>query len=96
MKTVTNDLENFRFHHAGEKVYHYFWHTFADKIIESAKPRLASGDPKERAAAETLLLTILETNLKLLHPFMPYVTGEIWQKLPGKRQLLMIEQWPNM
>src|SRR3989344_3502968 len=95
VKTVTNDLENFRFHHAGEKVYHYFWHTFADKIIESAKPRLASGDPKERAAAETLLLTILETNLKLLHPFMPYVTEEIWQKLPGKRQLLMIERWPS-
>jgi len=94
VKSVTNDLENFRFHHAGEKVYHYFWHTFADKIIESAKPRLAGGDPEEQAAAETLLLAILETTLKLLHPFMPYVTEEIWQKLPGKRQLLMIERWP--
>jgi len=95
VKAVTQDLENYRFHHAGEKLYHYFWHTFADKIIESAKPRLAGTDTENKKAAAALLLQILRTNLILLHPFMPYVTEAIWQKLPGKRKLLMIEQWPN-
>src|SRR3989344_1121018 len=95
VKTVTQDLENYRFHHAGEKLYHYFWHTFADKIIESAKPRLAGANASDKAATEALLLEILRTNLILLHPFMPYVTEAIWEKLPSERQLLMIEPWPT-
>lgn len=89
---VTRRLEGFEFHLAAEKLYHYFWHTFADKIIESVKPRLRSEDPKTRAAAYALLETILSDSLKMLHPFMPFVTEEIYQKFrPGK--LLMTEEW---
>ncbi|MDD5290474.1 MAG: valine--tRNA ligase, partial [Patescibacteria group bacterium] len=55
-KDVTKDMENFRFYAAGEKIYHYFWHTFADKIIEGAKPRLKSENQKDRLNAQYLLL----------------------------------------
>jgi valyl-tRNA synthetase len=91
---ITKDLENFKLYQAAEKLYHYFWHNFADKIIEESKTRLQT---EERANAQYLLLTILETILKLLHPFMPFITEEIYQKLPGKeKSLLMIEEWPKI
>ncbi len=96
-KTVTEDLENLQLHRAGEKLYHYFWHTFADKIIEKSKPRLNSKKLSERAAAQKVLLTILTETIKMLHPFMPYVTEEVWSLLPNghnaKKNLLMIEKW---
>ena len=85
-------LEKLDFHHAGEHVYHYFWHTYADKIIESAKPRLQGGDVQDAAAAYLVLETILSESLQMLHPFMPYVTESVFQKLcPGKS--LMVEKW---
>ncbi len=91
---ITDDLENFRFHHAAETAYHYFWHTFADKVIESSKPRFRSENIVDRATAFALNLEILTTSLKLLHPFMPFITEEIWQKMPlAKKELLMIQNW---
>jgi valyl-tRNA synthetase len=84
---VTTDMENFRFYLAGEKLYHYIWHTFADKIIEEAK---------NDAAVRALVPHILITSLKLLHPFMPYITEELWSLLPpGNRSPLIIEAWPK-
>ena len=91
---VTIDLDNFRFYLAGEKLYHYFWHTFADIIIEKTKPRLTSSDEKEKGSAQRILLEILSTNLKLLHPFMPFITEEIWSFMPAKG-MLIVEKWPN-
>jgi len=95
VKEVTKLMDNFRFYAAAEKIYHYFWHTFCDKIIEEQKKRL--NQPKERKKAQKLLLTILLTNLKLLHPFMPFITEEIYQKLPlrKKKKSIMIENWPQ-
>jgi valyl-tRNA synthetase len=81
---ITDDLESFRIHLASEKIYHYVWHKFADIIIEEYKKELISFDTID---------TILESCLKLLHPFMPFVTEEIWQTL-GKGNLLMVERWP--
>ncbi len=93
-KEITKFIESFKFYAAAEKLYHYFWHTFADKIIESVKPRLKGNNEKDRQAAQYLLLEILKTNLKLLHPFMPFITEEIYQQLPVKnKKLLMIEKW---
>ncbi|MBU6500219.1 MAG: class I tRNA ligase family protein [Patescibacteria group bacterium] len=97
---ITKHLERFEFHLASEKIYHYFWHTFADKIIEGAKPRLRSNpsnplgasNEEEKAAAYQTLETILIECLKMLHPFMPFITEEIWQKLkPGEP--LIIAEW---
>ncbi len=89
---VANHIEKFEFHLASEKAYHYFWHTLADKIIEETKPRLNRKDSKDAAVAYFKLETVLLESLKILHPFMPYVTEEIWQKFrPGT--ILMIEKY---
>ena len=83
---ITDDLDDFRYHLAGEKLYHYFWHVFADKIIEEAK---------QDAIIKTLLPLILERCLVLLHPFMPFVTEEIWSIWKPTEPPLIITQWPS-
>jgi valyl-tRNA synthetase len=80
---------------AAEKLYHYFWHTFADIIIEESKPRLAGSDDADKRSCQWMLYTVLTTSLKMLHPFMPFVTEEIWGNVPGHEDsLLMVEKWP--
>jgi len=95
IKKVTKHLDTFEFHHAGEELYHYLWHEFADKIVEAQKPRLQNTEA--RVTAQYLLYTILADSLKLLHPFMPFITETIWQELPkGKKDsLLMVSSWPS-
>ena len=83
---VTSDIEQYRIHLAAEKLYHYVWDRFAAQIIEESK-----GKPEYSAT----LYYILENSLKLLHPFMPFVTEEIWGSMPGKADLLMVERWPS-
>lgn len=94
-KEITKEMDAFKFYTASEKIYHYFWHTFCDKIIEEQKPRLNGG--KDKLASQTLLLTLLLDSLKLLHPFMPFITEEIYQQLPqlhaDKKECLMVENW---
>jgi len=92
---ITGDIENYRFYLAGDKLYHYFWHTFADVIIEESKERISKGTEAEKLSAQKLLLEILSKSLKMLHPFMPFVTEELYEKLPlkDKAELLMIENW---
>ncbi len=95
-KKVTKYLDKYDFNHAAETAYHYFWHTFADKIIENSKPRLQSENSADAAAAEDTLIEILSGSLKILHPFMPFITEEIWSLLPedkSRGKLLMIEKW---
>ena len=94
VKETTKLMDDYKFYIAAEKIYHYFWHTFCDKIIEESKEALA--DPKSRTATQYMLLEILTNSLKLLHPFMPFITEEIYQQLPIKdKKLLMIERWPK-
>ena len=91
-KEITAHMESYDFYLAAEKLYHYFWHTFADKIIEESKPRLeAAGE--DAASAGYVLRAILEGSLKMLHPFMPFVTEEIWQKLYDGKKMLIVEPW---
>ena len=95
-KDITKDMEQYRFYLAAEKIYHYVWHTFADKIIEESKAKLASEDPVVKLSAQRMLVEILTICLKLLHPFMPFITEEIYSKLPlADKKLLMVENWPN-
>lgn len=91
-KEIAEHIEKFELHLAGEKAYHYFWHTFADIIIESEKGALKDGTPEEKAAAYRTLETILLGSLKALHPFVPFVTEAVWQKF-GKKNLLLAEPW---
>jgi valyl-tRNA synthetase len=96
-KRITKQIESFQFYLAAEEIYHYFWHTFCDKIIEENKSRLKEETMKsaeDRAAAQYVLSEILNGSLKILHPFMPFITEEIWRNLSVKnKNLLMIEEW---
>jgi valyl-tRNA synthetase len=90
---ITTDIDAFRLHLAGEKLYHYVWHRFADIIVEESKPILSGEDEIAKKSRQQTLQIILETCLTLLHPFMPFITEEIWQSM-DKKNLLMIEKWP--
>ncbi len=94
--SVTAHLENFRFHLATEELYHYFWNTFADTILEEMKSRLAGDDAVSKKSAQWVLLHILATTIKMLHPFIPFITEELWGVLPRtSTSLLIIEPWPK-
>jgi len=89
---VTKHIDDFEFHLAGEKLYHYIWHTLADKIIEAEKKNLADGTDGEKSESYALLEHLLLGSLTMLHPFMPFITEEVYQIFrPGT--MLMIEQW---
>ncbi|MFZ2523308.1 MAG: valine--tRNA ligase [Minisyncoccia bacterium] len=93
---VTTDMDNYRFYLAAEKLYHYVWHTFADKILEESKEKLKSEDLETVLSAQYTLKYILENSLKLLHPFMPFITEEIWSYLPyNNKKMLMVTKWPQ-
>ena len=92
---ITSDMENFRFYMAGEKLYHYFWHTFADIIIEESKAVLSGGNEQEIKSRKWTLIEIEINMLKALHPFMPFITEEIWSFMPhqAKSKMLIAERW---
>jgi valyl-tRNA synthetase len=100
-QTVTDvslEIEKFNLYLAGEKAYHYIWHELADKVLEESKPILAGMDAHEKSARQAVLSECLTTSLKLLHPFMPFVTEAVWQQLPKTMKnsnLLMVEKWPT-
>lgn len=106
LKEVSKEMNEYRFSLVAEKLYHYFWHTFADIIIERSKKKIlparnasgiadAGGEDKNANSAKALLYTQLTTLLKALHPFIPFVTEEIWSMLKeNNKTLLMVERWP--
>ncbi len=97
---VTKEMDTFKFYIAAEKIYHYAWHEFADKILEESKPIISGTDPVAALSRIQFLLHSLNTILKLLHPFMPFVTEEIWADAgfstadKSGARLLMVENWP--
>lgn len=95
VQEVTDDIESHRVYLAAEKLYHYAWHRLADTILEESKPILAGDDTSAKHSRSIALRNILDTLLRLLHPFMPFVTEEIWQGMKGKENLLMVTPWPS-
>jgi valyl-tRNA synthetase len=93
IKTINKNLKNFEFGKAAENLYHFFWHQFCDKYIEESKREIKEGNP----LAKKVLLYVLLKSLILLHPFIPFITEEIYQKLPlkNKKTSIMIEDWPS-
>ncbi len=81
---VNEALENFRFHEAAHVVYHFFWGDFCDWYIEWVKPSLTTEDRGEAVAAWKNIFAVFESALRLLHPFMPFLTEELWQRLPQR------------
>lgn len=95
-KEVTTDIEKYRLYIAGEKLYHFTWHRFADEVIERSKTILQGDDEELKKEKVRALYDALVIQLKLLHPFMPFITEEIWQSLPEKESdLLMVATWPK-
>ncbi len=90
---ITKEMDEYKFYIVAEKLYHYFWHTFADIIIERSKKKILEN--KNADETKAMLLNQLTILLKALHPFMPFVTEEIWSMMPASEEkLLMVERWP--
>ena len=92
---VNRHLESFRFDEAAGAVYSFVWHELCDGYLEMVKPVLSSEASAEAEAARGVLRTCLEGSLALLHPFMPFVTEEIWEKLTGKPGTLIVTPFPQ-
>lgn len=89
-RDVREALQNYQFHEAVQTLYHFFWDDFCDWYIELAKNEVSAAEAtSQRTEARTRLLTVLEQALRLLHPFMPYITEELWQRLPGAKGALL-------
>jgi valyl-tRNA synthetase len=97
VRAVSADIEKFNLYLAGEKAYHYVWHELADKVLEESKEILNGEDAEARLSRQYVLLTCLLSSLKLLHPFMPFLTETIWQNLPEahrrNEEVLMVAKW---
>ena len=95
---VTQLIENWQLGEAGRQLYEFLWSEYCDWYIEAAKPRLYGEQAEARKATRQVLAYTLEQSLRLLHPFMPYVTEAIWSHLPGvseRAEALMTQRWPR-
>jgi valyl-tRNA synthetase len=93
---VSKHIDQFRLDLAADAIYHFVWDRFAAEILEESKPILSGSDAKATASRRYTLYAILDTSLRLLHPFMPFVTEAIWQELPVKESdQLMVAKWPT-
>ena len=92
---VTDSLEKYELGMAVQKLYDFIWDVFCDWYIEIAKIRLNSDDEKAKSAAKAVLVYVMSNTLKLLHPFMPFITEEIWQTLPHTGESIMVSEWPS-
>ncbi len=94
-RDMTENLEKFELGVAVQKVYDFLWGDFCDWYIELAKLRLTGGDEASAQGVRQVLVWVMSSTLKLLHPFMPFITEEIWQSLPHEGEALMIAPWPE-
>ncbi len=95
VKEVTENLGKYELGIAAQKIYDFTWNEYCDWYIEMVKPRLYGKNEDDKNTARYVLLTVLKDILKLLHPFMPYITEEIWHYLPQTNQSLIISSWPK-
>lgn len=95
IKEVTDNLSKYEIGIAAQKIYDFIWDEYCDWYIEMVKSRLYGDDEEDKKTAQIVLLIVLENILKLLHPFMPFITEEIWQHLPGTEGALILSSWPS-
>lgn len=98
IKEITKEMDEFKYYIVSEKLYHYVWHTFADEILEESKNIFESGTEQEIISRKKILLDSLKKILIIMHPFMPFITEEIWNDIPKKssdRDILMTALWPK-
>lgn len=95
IREVTGNLDNYELNLAAEKVYDFIWSEFCDWYIEMAKPALYSNDAARKETVAAVLVHVLTNAMKLLHPFMPFITEELYQQLPGHEKTIMLSSWPK-
>ena len=95
IKEVCDNMDSFELGVAAGKIYDFIWDSYCDWYIELTKPRLNGEDAAAKESAQRVLLYVLTEILKLLHPFMPFITEEIWQALPHEGEALMIAEYPR-
>ena len=94
---MTKDMAAYKFHEAAQEAYHFFWHKFCDQCIEDVKARIKEpASDADKKTAQLVLWTVLIESLKLLHPFMPFITEAIYQEVPQRpAKALIVEKWPK-
>ena len=92
---VTENMEKYELGVAIQKIYDFVWDTYCDWYIELTKARLYSEDAERKQTAIAVLVYVLDQMLKLMHPFMPFITEEIWQSIPHEGDALIVAQWPE-
>ena len=95
VREVTDNMEKYELGVASAKVYDFIWDSYCDWYIELTKTRLQGEDEDSKTRAQQVLCYVLTETLKLLHPFMPFITEEIWQALPHEGDFLMLQKWPE-
>ena len=95
VKEVTDNLDNFELGIAVSKLYDFLWDNFCDWYIELVKPRLFDKENPTAKTAQYVLTYVLSNTMKLLHPFMPFITEEIWQHLPHDGESIMVSEFPK-
>ncbi len=95
IRDVTANMEGYELGVAAQKIYDFIWDTYCDWYIELTKARLNGDDEERKQQAQQVLCYVLTETLKLLHPFMPFLTEEIWQALPHEGDYLMLQTWPE-
>lgn len=92
---VSTNLGKYELGEAARAIYDFTWDCFCDWYIEMSKPRLYGEDKQERYTAQTVLVEVLDNILRLLHPFMPFISEEIWQAIPHEGETIMLAKWPQ-
>ncbi len=96
IQQVTEALADYRLNEAAQTLYHFFWDEFCDWYIEFSKTQFAAKEESaEVRAARNRIVYVLETSLRLLHPLMPFITEELWQRLPHQGESIMVAAWPE-
>jgi valyl-tRNA synthetase len=94
IETVTTELEAYRFDRAANALYHFIWHEYCDWYLELVKPAVQDRAHPDGPATRQTVVDTLETTMRLLHPFMPFVTEEIWQTIPHEGDSIVIQRYP--
>ncbi len=94
-REVTDNLEDYELNLAAEKIYDFIWAEFCDWYIEMAKSALYGEGAAKKENVSAVLIKVLSTSMKLLHPFMPFITEELYQQLPGHEETIMLSAWPK-
>jgi valyl-tRNA synthetase len=90
LQKVESELDSFKFNEAANSLYSFFWHEFCDWYLELIKPQIS------QKQTQVVMYKILEKYLRLIHPFMPFISEEIWQRLPGAQNSIMQQSWPHL